>query len=60
MRNPIHAVKGHGFWWFRIFGWGISAIDRTLYAAPLSERHGIVRTLRVGRWSIKGLRPPIV
>ena len=38
--------------WFRIFGYGLRIADRSKHKALFSERTGMARVLRIGRWSI--------
>jgi len=45
-----------GFW-FRIFGYGVSVINREIYQPLFSVRNGFVKEYRVGRWGIKILKP---
>lgn len=42
--------------WFRIFGYGLNIINRDLYPAPFSIRHGYRKEIRVGRWGVHVLR----
>lgn len=46
-----------GLFWFRLFGWGLRVADRRIHPALFSERTGRIWVLRVGPWSIAGLRP---
>jgi hypothetical protein len=46
-----------GFFWFRIFGYGLSCADKVLNPPLFSERYGYRRVLRVGRWGFEFLRP---
>jgi len=48
--------KPHRSFWFRIFGYGLNIINRDLYPAPFSIRHGYRKEIRVGRWGVHVLR----
>jgi len=45
-----------GFW-FRLFGWGLHVRDTTTRRLLFSERNGLTKGLRLGRWYAKLLRP---
>lgn len=49
--------KSDGFWWFRIFGYGLCGKDLTKHFLLFSERNGYTKTLRIGKWSITILKP---
>jgi hypothetical protein len=42
----------HGFW-FRIFGVGLSVINRSVMREPFSIRNGLVKVLRVGNYTVR-------
>jgi len=44
-----------GGFWFRVFGIGLSVINREIYPAPFSVRHGFRKELRVGKFGVKYL-----
>jgi len=44
-----------GGFWFRVFGIGLSVINRDIYPAPFSVRHGFRKELRVGKFGVKYL-----
>lgn len=46
----------HGFW-FRIFGYGVRVQDRSKEEALFSEREGLLKVYRIGRYSILLLHP---
>lgn len=46
----------HAFW-FRIFGYGISAKNTLKHRLWFSERNGYCKRVMVGMWSIKWLEP---
>jgi hypothetical protein len=48
---------GDGICWFRVYGYGLCYADRDKYPPLFSERNGLVWYVRVGRHSIKILRP---
>lgn len=43
--------------WFRVFGYGLSVIDRSQVKAPFSVRIGVRKEWRLGRWGVKWLKP---
>lgn len=54
--TPFRFVRNPGSWWFRIFGYGLSCCDRRLFPMVFSERMGLTRTTRLGRYYFKLLR----
>lgn len=46
-----------GVFWFRIFGYGIHCIDRSMYEPGLGERLGFWKVLKIRKWSIRWLTP---
>lgn len=48
--------KSKGFFWFRIFGIGLTIKDTKLHKPLFSERNGFTRTLMVGDLSITYLK----
>jgi hypothetical protein len=59
LKPPPKAFSGRmerGAFWFRVFGYGIRAVNRNLHEPLRSERTGAVKVLRLGPWSIKWLR----
>lgn len=52
-----HIARSNGRMWFRLLGYGLSFSDRTKHKAPFSERNGFVKVLRIGKWSVKLLKP---
>lgn len=55
MKIFCYAVYDGGLW-FRIFGRGLSFINRRKHAPLFSVRMGIVKELRVFGWGIQILR----
>lgn len=49
--------KDAGFWWFRIFGYGICNKNFKVHGLLFSERNGYTKTLKIGNWSFKILNP---
>jgi len=47
---------GIGHFWFRVFGYGLSFMNRDIHPPLFSERNGYSKVLRIGKWSIKGLK----
>jgi hypothetical protein len=45
----------NGGFWFRVFGVGLSIVDRRKHPPLFSERTGRQPVLRIGWWSIKWL-----
>lgn len=43
---------GNGFFWFRIFGRGLVATDRTKHRELFSVRNNIIKVWRIGKWTI--------
>lgn len=54
--NLVHYYKSPGFFWFRIYGYGLRFADRSKHAPLFSERTGRVKVLKIGKWSILFLR----
>lgn len=44
-----------GGFWFSIFGYGLSIVNRNKHAALFSERNGYTKVLRIGRYAITEL-----
>ncbi len=42
----------NGGFWIRIFGYGISIIDKNKHRPLFSERNGLRKVFRIGRWGI--------
>ena len=45
--------KTKGFWWFRVFGYGLSYVNLTNGKLSFSERNGFSRYIKIGRWSFR-------
>ena len=45
-----------GLTWFRVFGVGLVVKDTTRHSPTFSERMGLVRRVRLGRWTVSLLR----
>ena len=41
--------------WFRLFGYGLSIIDRSMQKEPFSIRNGYQKTFRIKHWTITPL-----
>lgn len=52
MTKTLSYCKYDGGFWFRVFGIGFSIVDRTKHRPLFSERMGITKVLRIGKWSI--------
>lgn len=46
-----------GFWWFRIFGWGLHGKNIKLHPMLFSERNRKVKFIKIGNWIFKILKP---
>jgi len=44
-----------GGFWFRVFGYGFSIVDRSRYAPLFSERYGYTKVLFIGKYAITAL-----
>ena len=44
-----------GLLWFRVFGVGLVVKDVTRHPLMFSERQGLVRLVRLGRWLVRWL-----
>jgi hypothetical protein len=49
----FQGMRGDGCFWFRIFGYGITAKDSRKHTALFSQRHGLVRWYQIGHWQFK-------
>lgn len=49
------SPDNRGFW-FRIFGYGVSIINREIYQPPFSVRNGFVKEYRIGKYGVKFLK----
>lgn len=47
--------RERGSLWFRIFGRGLSFIDRRIHYPLFSERHRLVKICVIGHWTIRWL-----
>jgi len=45
-----------GVFWFRLFGHGLSFVNRKKHKELFSQRYGYTKTLRIGGWSVQSLR----
>ncbi len=48
----ICGARWRGGFWIRVFGYGIRVVDRKQHPPVFSERMGLVKVLRIGRYSI--------
>jgi hypothetical protein len=44
-------------WWFRLFGFGVSAKNTEVFPLTFSERYGHRKGLRLGKWIFHFLHP---
>ena len=51
----IEYHKSTGRFWFRIFGRGLSIVDRVINPPLFSLRNGYRKALWLGNWTIQGL-----
>ena len=59
MANRMRVFSQHkynGGFWFRIFGVGLSIVNREINAPLFSERMGITKVLKIGKYSIKFIK----
>jgi hypothetical protein len=49
--------KSDGFFWFRIFGYGLVFKDLTKYQMRFSERYEYANSIRIGKWLIRPINP---
>lgn len=49
--------RSKGYFWFRLFGYGLHVKDSTITPMLFSERNGYTKYLKVGKWKIKILKP---
>ncbi len=49
--------RSNGFFWFRIFGWGIVGKDLSKHYLMFSERKGITKRVELFGWSFRLLKP---
>lgn len=55
---PIFCgYKAHGFWWFRIYGYGVRFKNLKYVGLMFSERHGSVKTITIFNFNFKLLKP---
>jgi len=58
MKNKfIEHFTEDGFFWFRVFGFGLHFSDRNKRTPLFSERNGYVKRLHFANWSIGYLNP---
>lgn len=53
----LQTYRTKGGWFFRIFGWGITAKDTRIHQPLFSERNRLIRWYRIGAWSWTFLYP---
>lgn len=49
----IKYHKDEVCFWFRVFGYGLTIINRDRQPTPFSIRSGNVKEWRVGKWGVK-------
>jgi len=52
----IHVYFDDGIFWIRLFGKGISVVDKKKYPPLFSERFGYRKVVRIGKWGIEWLK----
>lgn len=52
MKIIAWQIKPKRSFWFRIFGYGLNVIDRSVYPAPFSMRNGYRKEVRLSRWGL--------
>ncbi len=53
----IEITVYRGGCWFRIWGYGLSIVNKRKHPPLFSERYGYRKVLRFGRWGVEILRP---
>lgn len=56
MKAFMMSTDKHRGFWFRIYGYGISCINREIYKPLFSVRNGFVKEYRVGKYGVKFLK----
>jgi hypothetical protein len=49
--------KSHGVFWFRVFGYGAAICDRSIHPEPFSIRNRLCAFWRIGKFTVRWLRP---
>lgn len=57
MNHLTALAYGPGYFWFRVWGYGLRVMDRRQFPGFYAERTGMQKALRVGPYSIMGLKP---
>lgn len=55
MRKPFIHAYGPGWYWFRIFGIGLTFKNTNMYGKTFSERSGLRKSIQIGNWNVKFL-----
>jgi hypothetical protein len=55
MNRYLQFYKDDSGVWFRLFGYGVSVINRRKQYEPFSIRIGAVKVLRIAHWTIRPL-----
>ena len=56
-RNIFHSYSCDGFYWFKLFGYGLHFTDMRMHSLLFSQRIGRSKSLQLGRWNIRILKP---
>ena len=54
-KKVIKGIYYNGGFWIRISGYGISIIDKNKHKPLFSERNGLRKVHRIGRWGVEFL-----
>lgn len=52
LREAFYMYRFNGMGWFRIYGYGLIWKDTTRRQLTFSERNGLKKRLRIGKWII--------
>ena len=50
--KPIAWNKSRRSFWFRIFGYGLNVIDRSIFPPLYSARIGLRKEIRIGKFGV--------
>lgn len=48
--------KSDGYFWFRVFGYGVHLVDRSKHKPLFSIRNGYTKEYKIGKYGFKFLR----
>ena len=53
--GSVEFRLGYGYWWLRLFGYGIRFCNHRRHVASVSDRNGTDLRIHLGRWCLKWL-----